>query len=152
MTSTDQKAMFLASVKLKASDPASTTTTTVTDSPEIRLAPEGVDPRTMPAADIVFDPRLLDGMDLSGPAMSKASAKVFDLYKSPSRNKDRHSLLHSRIGKFIAQVRRERDTGGFVKEAVKTTAEQRDLAAVLATAGITAADLAALIEAKGGQA
>lgn len=114
----------------------------------IALAPEGVDPSTMPVSDIVFDPRLLDDFpSLSGEGFAAASRYVFSLYKSQGKNKDRNSLLHQRIGQFINQVRRSRETGtGYVKDKVKANKEQYDLAAMLAAKGITAADLAALLE------
>lgn len=107
--------------------------------------------RTTPAADIVFDPSLLsDFSSLDGANMSAASRHLFDLYKSPHKDKERHALLHRRIGEFIQQVRRSRQTGGLVPaegttEKVKATREQRDIAALLAAKGLTAADLAALL-------
>jgi hypothetical protein len=109
----------------------------------IRLAPEGTDPHAMPVTSIEFDPRLLDEFPhLEGEGMAAASRHIFGLYKSHGRNKDRNSLLHSEIGKFIARVRLERKTGGVVKERVKATREERDLAQTLATDGITAEDVA----------
>jgi hypothetical protein len=115
----------------------------------ISLAPEGVDPHTMPVSDIVWDPALLnDFTDLTGSGMAAASRHLFELYKSPGRNKDRNSLLHRKIGEFILQVRRSRETGGFVTEKIKANKEERDLAALLAQHKITAADLASLIKAK----
>jgi len=116
---------------------------------KVRLAPDGIDPHDMPVTDIVFDVHLLDGFpNLSGPHMSAASRHVFEFYKSRGRNRDRNSLLHRRIGEFIAQTRRSRDTGGFVKEKVKATKEQRDLAALLAEHHISAADLAELVRSR----
>lgn len=112
----------------------------------VRLAPEGMDPRAMSVSDIVFDPRLLDDFpSLEGAGMSAASRHVFDLYKSHGRNKDRNSLLHRKITEFIGAVRRERATGGLVKEKVKATKEQRELANLLAAKGLTAEDLANLL-------
>lgn len=123
---------------------------------KVVLAPEGVDPHTMDVTSIVFDDRLLDPYgDLTGDLLAAASRDVFARYKSVGRNKDRNSLLHRRISEWIAQVKRERRTGGMVREKVKTTAEQRDIAQVLASAGLTAVDLASLIQGvqggKGGQ-
>lgn len=112
--------------------------------PRVVLAPEGVDPHTMPVTDIVFDPRLLDEFpDLTGANMKRASEKVFALYRSPNRDKDRHALLHRRITEFIGQVRSK--TGGHVKEMVKATSQERELAKLLAAKGLTVEDLAALI-------
>lgn len=121
----------------------------------VSLAPPGVDPHTMPVSDIVFDPALLDEFpSLEGQGQRAAADHVFALYKSPGRNKDRNSLLWSRVGKFIVKVRSSREPGGsvvtgHVKEEVKATREQRDLAALLTEHGITAGDLAGLIKAKG---
>ena len=111
------------------------------------LAPPGVDPHTMPVDEIVFDPALLDGFpSLNGEGMNAASKHVFALYKSPGRNKERNSLLHRRISTFITTVRRSRQTGGMVTEAVKTTKDQRDLAALMASQGVTDSDLAEALQ------
>lgn len=118
----------------------------------VTLAPEGADPRTMPVTDIVFDPALLDGFpSLEGEGLAAASRHVFALYKSHGRNKDRNSLLHRRIGEFIAQVRRSRETGvPHVKEQVRRTGKQRDLLALLAEHGINSVDdLASLLSQDG---
>ena len=105
--------------------------------------------RTTPAADLVFDPSLLDAFPvLDGSGMAAASRYLFDLYKSPHKDKERHGLLHRRISEFIQQVRRERATGGLVKEKVKATKEQRELAALIAAQGLTAEDLSALLISK----
>ena len=120
-------------------------TTTSINGP--RIAPEGVDPRTMPVSDIVFDPMLLDGFtSLRGEHMNAASAHIFAIYKSYGRNKDRNGLLHRKISEFIAQVRTERESGGFVKERIKTTKEQREIANLLASEGMTVADLITLLK------
>lgn len=105
------------------------------------LAPAGVDPHTMPVTDIVFDPALLDDFpDLKG-GLKAASDHVFAQYRSPGKDKERHSLLHSRIGSFISQVRRSRQSGvPHVKQEVRRTAKQRDLLALLAEHGITSVD------------
>lgn len=115
---------------------------TTTPQPVTVTVPEGADPRTMPVSDIVFDPALLDGFpSLEGEGLAAASRHVFALYKSHGRNKDRNSLLHRRIGEFIAQVRRSRQSGvPHVKETVRRTGKQRDLLALLAEHGITSVD------------
>lgn len=114
----------------------------------VRFAPEGVDPHTMAVTDIVFTDAMLDGFpDLTGQGFKAAGDFLFAQYKSPRRDPDRHSLLHRRITEFVGQVKRSRKTGGLVRERIKATAEQRDIAAVLAAEGINAADLAALIKA-----
>jgi len=112
---------------------------------------EGLDPRRIPASEIVFDPEMLaDFADLSGPNMAAASRHLFEHYKSPGKDRERNGLLHRRIGEFIQQVRRDRQqlkpSTGVVKEKVKQTKAQRDLAAMIAAAGLTADDLARLIE------
>lgn len=112
------------------------------------LAPSGVDPHAMPVSEIVFDERLLDDYpELEGAGLKAASDHVFAQYRSRSRDKDRHSLLHRRITEFIGQMRRSRTTGGHVRELVKATKEQRDLAALLAEKGLTVTDLVALLQA-----
>ena len=112
------------------------------------------DLHTMSPTEIVFDPSMLDQFEsLDGANMAAASRMLFDLYKSPTKNRDRHALLHRRIGEFIQQVRRSRQTVGLVepvvREKVKASKEVRDLAALLEAQGITAAELAALIKSKG---
>lgn len=109
---------------------------------QVALAPEGLDPHTMPVTDIVFDPALLDEFpSLSGDGLAAASRHVFALYKSPGRDKDRNSLLHREVGLFITRVRRSRETGvPHVREQVRKTSKQRDLLAVLAEHGITSID------------
>lgn len=107
------------------------------------LAPPGVDPHMMPVDEIVFDPALLDQFpSLSGDQMNEASRYVFSLYKSYGRNKERNSLLHRRISTFITNTRRSRQTGGMVTETVKTTRDQRDIAAILASQGASPEDTA----------
>jgi hypothetical protein len=160
-TKTDaERVEFLASLGLSPEAPALVVAETRTAPAKpytapaagVVLAPDGVDPHTMPVTDIVFDARLLDGFPtLTGDGIKAASDYVFSLYKSKGRNKDRHSLLHSRITKFIGQVRQNRDTGGYVKDQVKATKEERDLAAIIAATGITAADLAAMLTALKGK-
>lgn len=113
----------------------------------IKIAPKGVDPHTMPVEDIVFDERLLDNFaSLAFNQQGKAASDyVFSLYKSVGKNKDRNSALHTRIASFITLTRRNRETGGMVKEKVASTKEQRDLSAVLASQGLSAGDLAEAI-------
>lgn len=110
---------------------------------EITLAPPGVDPRVMPVSDITFDPKLLDKFpSLEGDGLRAASDFVFSLYKSYGKNKERNSTLWREVGKFVTNERRNRQTGGMVKEQIKTTKEQRDLAALLASQNVTDTDLA----------
>jgi len=121
---------------------------------EVATVVQTVNPRTIPASEIVFDPAMLDGFaDLSGANMAAASRHLFEQYKSPGKDRERNGLLHRRIGEFIQQVRRDRQQGneptGTIKEKVKTTKAQRDIAALLAEAGLTADDLASLIKERG---
>lgn len=112
---------------------------------EVTLAPPGIDPRMMPVDEITFDPRLLDRFpSLEGEGMNAASQYVFSLYKSYAKG-DRNKALHRKIGTFITETRLARKTGGMVTEKVKVSAEQRDLAQVIAAAGITAEDLAKIL-------
>lgn len=110
----------------------------------ITLAPPGVDPHTMPVEDIVLDPRLLD--DYHSLAFNEQGADaaryIFSLYKSQGRNKERNGALQRKISSFITQTRRNRETGGMVKEKITSTKEQRDNAALLASANVSSSDLA----------
>jgi len=112
---------------------------------------ESLDLRRIPASEIVFDPEMLDEFpDLSGAGMAAASRHLVELYKSPTKDRERNGLLHRRIGEFIQQVRRDRQalrpSTGVVKEKVKQTKAQRDLAALIAEAGLTADDLSRMIQ------
>lgn len=104
--------------------------------------------RSTPAAEIVFDPTMLDGFpNLDGGHMAAASRYLFEMYKSPHKDKERHALLHRRIGEFIRSVRIARKTGDEpVTEKIKATKEQREIAALMATHGLTANDLAQIIK------
>lgn len=108
----------------------------------VTLAPEGVDPHMMPVSDIVFDPALLDDFpSLEGQGRAAATRYVFDLYKSPHKNKDRHRRLQDEIGLFILRVRRSRETGTpHVKEKIRKNKKQDDLLALLAEHGIASVD------------
>lgn len=111
--------------------------------------PEGVDPHTMKVSDIKFDESLLDEFqDLSGRNYNLASQKIFQMYQSPGRDSERNGLLHRKITEFIGQVKRSRKTGGFVKEKIKATEQERELANLLATHNVTVEELAALLKEK----
>lgn len=106
-----------------------------------------VDAHTMPVSDIVFDETLLDDFpDLTGTNYKAASEHIFAMYRSPGRDHDRNALLHRRITEFIGQVKRSRKTGGFVKDKIKATDEQREMANVLAAHNVTVEDLAKLLK------
>lgn len=103
---------------------------------DIVWAPKGVDPHTMPVSDIVFDPAMVEQFaDLSPRGRSEAARFLFAQYKSLGRNKDRNSLLHRRIGEFLAHTHRSRETGGgYVKDKIR-------LGNTLAEHGVSADDL-----------
>ena len=119
------------------------------DKPKAEEVEVPVDSHTMPVSDIVFDESLLDDFpDLSGTHYKLASAHVFDMYKGKRGDTERNALLHRRITEFIGQVKRSRKTGGFVKEKIKATEEQREIANVLAAHNVTMEDLAELLKGK----
>lgn len=138
-----ERVEFLDSVKLPSKGKSLAPETT--EDTEIVLAPPGVDPRAMPVDEIVFDPRLLDKFpSLEG---REASDYVFALYKSYMKG-DRNKVLWAKVGKFVEATKMQRKAPGFIKEVVKTTAEQRALAQVIAATGLTAEDLAKIIQEK----
>jgi hypothetical protein len=133
---------------LAAPVPQQTPPTHQPESSGVTLAPPGIDPRQIPVDEITFDPRLLDRFpSLEGEGMNAASQYVFSLYKSYTKG-DRNKVLHRKISTFITETRLSRKTGGMVTEKVKVTAEERDLAQLIAAAGITADDLAKIIKEK----
>lgn len=111
----------------------------------VKLAPPGVDPRVMPVDEIVFDPALLDGFPSLKEGRKQAADYVFELYKSYTKG-DRNKVLWAKIQKFIENTRRERETGGLVKEKVRTSAPERDMAQVIASQGVTTSDLVRALE------
>jgi hypothetical protein len=127
----------------------------------VRYAPDGIDPHTMAVTEIVFTDEMLDPKrfppgelrtalsdpSLSGSNYKMASDHLFAQYNSPPRrDHDRNALLHRRITEFLGQVKRSRKTGGFVRERIKATAEQRELTQVMAAGGLDAGQLAGLAE------
>lgn len=128
----------------KTRTPDATFLTSVGLNPEAAAKPHQatteVDPHTMPASEIVFDPALLDEFPDLSAQMKAASTKVFEVYRSYGRDKERNGLLHRRITEFIGQVDRARrgegELPGFVKTKVKATKKQRDLTRYLAEHGI----------------
>lgn len=116
---------------------------------EVGLDPVPAQPIATPVSEIVFDPAdIAEFGDLTGASFRDASAKLFAKYRSPTRDKDRHSLLHRRITEFLGQQRMEKRTGGVVRDKVKSTKEQRDIAAFIAASGITLDDLVAALGTK----
>ena len=130
MTKTDdERREFLSSLNLNPDAPALENFDRPAERPAIKQvaegiqwAPEGVDPHTMPVTDIVFDPRMREQYpDLSPRARRAPSDFLFAIYKSYGRNKDRNSLLHRRIGEFLARTHKERTQPGgeFVKDKIR---------------------------------
>ena len=153
-TETERKEL-LASLGLNPDAPGLSVTRAKTRAAGLATAAVGEpDPHRIPAGEIEFAPALLDNFpDLDGAAMTTVSRYLFDMFKSPTKDHERHALLHRRISEFIQQVRRSRQTQGLVsadptKEKIKASKEHRDLAALLAAQGITAESLAKLIKAK----
>ena len=80
--------------------------------------PVQTDFHTMPVTDIVFDEADIAGFDLET-QFSEASRVLFAKYRATGRNKDRNSLLHSRITQFLGAVRKSRrPEGGHVREEI----------------------------------
>lgn len=102
---------FLASIGLKGDGPALMAAPAATGkgTASTTLVQTDVDFHTMPVSDIKFDPALLDEFpDLGGQNFRLASDKLFAMYKSKGRNKDRNGLLHRKITEFIQQVKKQR--------------------------------------------
>jgi hypothetical protein len=114
---------------------------------EVPTAVQTVDPHTIPASEIEFDPAdIAEFGDLEGIKFRQASDKLFAMYRSPKKDSDRHGLLHRRITEFLGKQRTLMKSGGFVKDKVKVTKEQREIAQFIAAAGLTMEDLAALVK------
>lgn len=150
----DQRKEFLTSVGLNPDAPAleglpaRPAASAVAASPVagIKLAPEGVDPHTMPVDEIVFDPRLVEQFPSLAPKdRAPAAAYLFSLYKG-KRGEDRNKVLHQAIGRFLVNEHRSRETGGLVKEKIAVDSETKDLAMVLKAKGVSVKDLIALLE------
>lgn len=131
-----ERTEFLSSLNLNP-DPKAPALERFDRSTFVELAPEGIDPHMMAVTDIVFTTEMVEQFpDLSPRSRRAASDHLFALYKSYGRNRDRNSLLHRRIGEFLAHTHRERETGGsFVKDKIR-------LANTLAEHDVTAEDLA----------
>ena len=127
---------LMAALGLEGPTKAASTTTQ-----GIKLAPDGVDPRTMPVKDIVFDPRLVEQFPSLAPRDRKAAADhMFGLYKG-KRGEERNRVLWAEIGKWLVKVERERKSGvPHVKEEVKRGKQERDLLALMREMGIGSVD------------
>ena len=112
----------------------------------VQWAPAGVNPHEMPVTEIVFDPAMVEHFsDLSPKMRSAASAYLFAQYKGRRGDKDRNSLLHRRIGEFLANEHKRRNPGGgYVREKVK-------LANTLAEHNVSEGDLAEFLAWKAAQ-
>lgn len=119
------------------------------DKPKKAKKEDAVDPHTQDVSTIVFDPKMLDGFTLDASDIKQASDVLFQHYKSPTKG-ERNKFLHRRITEFIAQVKRERNPAprdGHIKRKVKASKDDRDLAQMLADAGITPDDLGVMLDA-----
>lgn len=149
----EQRKAFLADLGLDAEAPA-LTADIADDQPAKVKKPKkakggDVDPHTQDVSTIVFDPKMVEQFTLDGSDMKQASDLLFQHYKSPTKG-ERNKFLHRRITEFLQQVKRERNPqprDGYIKGKVKATKEERDLTQMLAQAGITADDLAVMLEA-----
>lgn len=110
---------------------------------------EAVDPHTIDVSDIVFDAAMLADYMLDASDIKQASDALFQHYKSPIKG-ERNKFLHRRISEFIAQVKRQRNpkpADGYIKGKVKATKTERDIAQIMVQQGITADDLAVMLNA-----
>lgn len=144
---------FLAGIGLNADAPALETLPPArpavvpvgTTPMEFTLAPEGVDPHTMPVEDIVFDERLVAHFPSLAPKdRSVPVSYVFQFYKGP-RGSERNKLLHAAIGKWLRDLHLARRAPGIVREKIKTSTETEELAMILQAKGIKAEDLIAML-------
>jgi len=120
------------------------------DDPAPVVTPIETDNRTIPVTSIVFDPEdIAEFGDLTGTQRRYAADKLFAKYRAPGKNPDRNTLLWAEIGKFLTKVAKERRSGGHVKERVKATREQREIAEFIAAHGLTMEDLVAAVGGKG---
>lgn len=116
--------------------------------PALTRAPFPADAHTMAVTAIPWTDAWLDGFpNLEGPNMAAASRYLFDQFKSAHRDRDRHSLLHRDIGRFISRVRAARLAGTVspVTDRVRAGRPARDMAAALQAAGVTEEELAAFL-------
>lgn len=159
----DERRTFLAGIGLNADAPALAADVPAdapAKAPKVKKAKKAPKPqsgqaselpteaerRAMPASEIMFDAALVEHFDLDT-QLRAASQHLFDLYKSPSRDRERNGLLHRRITEFLGQQRRARKAGvkAPMKDHIKVTREQRDIARLLAEHNITLADLGSLL-------
>lgn len=109
--------------------------------PKPDMFPENA--HSMPITSIVWDEKWVAEFDLET-QFADASRFLFAAFRSAGRDKDRHSLLHSSIGRFLVSVRRARKAGvpHTVTANVKASRPEREMAAVLAAAGVSEDELA----------
>lgn len=105
---------------------------------------EVTDERLIPVSSIVFTEDMIEGLDLET-QFQVAYRVLFERFKSP-KNSDRNKLLHQAIDKFLYGLRAERRSGGTVKEKIKATAEERDMAKILHANGVTKEQLLSLLQ------
>lgn len=147
----EQRKAFLAELGLDAEAPALAADIAVDEPAKPKKAKKkgDVDPHTQDVSSIVFDPKMVEHFALDRTDMKQASDLLFQHYKSPTKG-ERNKFLHRRITEFLQQVKRERNPAprdGYIKGRVKAGKEERDLSQMLTQAGITADDLAVMLEA-----
>lgn len=95
--------------------------------------------------DVEFDPTLIEQFDLTdGQQFTAASRAVFAVYMKKD-NHDWNSALHLAISRWLREQRTAVTTDGFVTDHIRTTRAQRDMAKMLATAGVVSQAQLALI-------
>lgn len=152
--SADEQAAFLAGLglapegKTLADVPAAEVST---EAPAKKAKKKEVPTTTRPEdpSDIVYDAAWVSEFVLDGSDMKAASDKLFAMFRYP-RGDVRNKLLHRLNTEFLQRVKKERNPqprDGHIKDKVKASKDDRDLAAMIASAGITADDLAVMIEA-----
>jgi hypothetical protein len=148
-TSTDRQATFLINLGLNPEAPG---LVTVPEAPKRtrKAKPKAALPEnahTMPVEDITFDPAWIEGMDLDA-----AGKWLFDQFKGePRKDHERNGLLWRKKNEFIARQRVARKVGPAadgVTAKIKAGKPERDLAAIIAAAGLTEDDVLAFIESR----
>lgn len=114
------------------------------------VSPVAANERLLAPHDIVFDEDMIAGFDLTDSVQRKAARSVlFERFKSPHRDTLRHRVLLDLITEYVSRVHRTRSPRGYVHgRAVASSVSDeaaRELAALLAERGITAAQLAAIL-------
>lgn len=86
--------------------------------------------------DVEFDPAVIEQFDLTDKAQfTAASRALFAVHMKP-KNPKWNSEIHTAITAWLRARKTKVTTDGFVTEHIKTTGAQRDMAQMLATAGV----------------